>query len=430
MATIRPFRGTRYNPEKSGDISLNVCPPFDAITPALQKDLYDRSEYNIVRLELARRGLVKDPYESAAETQRRWLESGVLTRDNEPSVYVTEETFAYNGGKAWRRGLVAAVHLEEYEQGVILPHEGTRTEWVADRVRLMSAVKFAYSPLLVTFRDDLRSSVGSILRAVAGGEPTVDIAPPDMPELRMWRVTDPGTIDVLTRAMDDSQLFIADGHHRYEAALRYRAGIRAQREVAPDELINYRMMLMVSVDEPGLITRGYHRTIENASDEELRSLRSLLISQCDVEEVALPMDDPQGAAAALTRKLGDRQGREVKFGVLGMEAGKAHVATLTQVSEGGTELERSEYSQVHDLFLNRVFPGGRQEESVNFQHDLVRVLAAVADGSAKMAFVMRPAPMSEFISIVTRGWRLPPKATNFYPKPPAGFVMQSLEGRL
>ena len=93
MVEIQPFRAMRYNPEFSGDVSLNVCPPFDVITPQLQHELYGRSRYNIVRLELARRGLAKDPYEKAAETAENWADSGVLTHENVPSIYVTEEEF-------------------------------------------------------------------------------------------------------------------------------------------------------------------------------------------------------------------------------------------------------------------------------------------------------------------------------------------------
>ena len=93
MADIQPFRAVRYNFDIAGDVSLHVCPPFDVITPQLQHELYDRSPYNIVRLELARRGLSDDPYERAAETSQTWKDSGVLKHDEEPSIYVTEEEF-------------------------------------------------------------------------------------------------------------------------------------------------------------------------------------------------------------------------------------------------------------------------------------------------------------------------------------------------
>ena len=248
MVEIQPFRAMRYNPEFSGDVSLNVCPPFDVITPQLQHELYGRSRYNIVRLELARRGLAKDPYEKAAETAEKWVHSGVLTHENVPSIYVTEEEFIFQGEKLFRRGFVAAVRLEDYDQKVVLPHEGTRSEWGADRVNLMRAAQSNYSPLLYIFRDDLRSSVGNLLRAIAGAEPTTVFTPPDMPQLRVWRVSDPGTIKVFQDTLKDSEVFIADGHHRYEAALRYRGSVRAEREVDHLESINYRMMLMVSFD--------------------------------------------------------------------------------------------------------------------------------------------------------------------------------------
>ncbi|MEX0762089.1 MAG: DUF1015 domain-containing protein [Dehalococcoidia bacterium] len=431
MAEIRPFRGIRYNPRKAGDLSLNVCPPFDVITPALQRDLYERSEYNIVRLELARRGLGDDPYASAAETQRGWVKSGALQRDEEPSVYVTEESFTFRGRDYVRRGFVTAVRIEEYDRSIILPHENTRPEWVADRVRLMEAAKSNYSPLLVLFRDDLRSSVGAILRAVAGGDPTAVANPPDMPSMRMWRVTDPGTLEVLARTLADSQVFIADGHHRYEAAMRYRSRIRSDREVAAGESINHRMMLLVSVDEPGLMTRGYHRTVEGASGGELEALRQAVREQCDVEPWTPPPGATNGVVAdAFAEVLGERQGSEVMFGVIGYGPGSYHIARLKSPPPAENALQNSEYSRVHDLVLRRAFSAERENEVVSFQHDTARVMECVRQDEVQMAFIMRPVPMSEFIGIVTRGWRLPPKATNFYPKPPAGSVIQTLEGEL
>jgi uncharacterized protein (DUF1015 family) len=431
MVEIRPFRGIRYNPAvASGDMALNVCPPFDVITPRLQKDLYERSPYNLVRLELARRGLGEDPYASAAETQRQWTAAGVLKRDAEPSVYVTEETFQFAGQKMVRRGFIAATRLEEYDREIVLPHENTRAEWVNDRVRLMGAAQAVYSPLLVVFRDDLRTTVGAIVRAVAGGRPSIDIKPPDMPALRMWRVTDPGTLQVLTGALKDSQLFIADGHHRYEAALRYRSRIRSEREVAHDESINYRMMLLVSVDEPGLITRGYHRTVEKPSQDELARLKKQLRSVAKLEEWRSPKGDDATVASAFADALGRRAGHEVVFGVVGMESGSFHIARIEKLPPAETVLQDSEYSRLHDLVVNPVLSAGRREQVVSFQHDLARVLESVRSGDAAMAFAMRPVPMDEFIAIVTRGWRLPPKATNFFPKPSAGAVIQTLEGTL
>jgi len=427
MADIQPFRAVRYNPEVAGDVSLHVCPPFDVITPQLQQELYARSRFNIVRLELARRGLTQDPYDSAAETAQNWMNSGALKHEEEPSIYVTEEEFEYQGQKILRRGFVAAVRLEDYDQKVILPHEGTRSEWVADRVKLMAAAESNYSPLLVIYRDDLRASVGNLVRAIAGGEPTAVFTPPDMPQLRLWRVTDPGTIGVLQAALKDSEIFIADGHHRYEAALRYRGSVRAEREVEHDESINFRIMLMVSFDEPGLITRGYHRLVESATDDEFAAIVKSIENTCELEE----WSPVKSAGLSTTEQieefsvaLGERKGDEVEFGLFSKEPGKFHIARMKSPPPAENALENSEYSQLHTHIIRPAVPEEREEAVISPHHDAGLIARQIANGDARMAFIMRPVPLDEFVSIVTRGWRLPAKATNFYPKPPAGAVIQ------
>jgi uncharacterized protein (DUF1015 family) len=425
MAEIQPFRAVRYNPDVAGDVSLHVCPPFDVITPQLQHELYARSKYNIVRLELARRGLTEDPYDSAAETAQLWTDTGALKHEEAPSIYVTEEEFEYQGQTLLRRGFVAAVRLEDYDQKVILPHEGTRTEWVADRVKLMAAAESNYSPLLSIFRDDLRSSVGNLVRAIAGGEPTAVFTPPDMPQLRLWRVSDPGTIGVLQEALKDSEVFIADGHHRYEAALRYRGSVRAEREVEHDESINFRIMLMVAFDEPGLITRGYHRLVESATDDEFAGIIDSIEKTCDLEEwlpsAGLSTTDQ---IEEFSVALGEREGDEVTFGLYSKEAGKFHVAKMKSPPPAENALENSEYSQLHTHILRPAVAEEREEAVISPHHSAELIARQIENGDARMAFIMRPVPLDEFVSIVTRGWRLPAKATNFYPKPPAGAVIQ------
>ncbi|MDP7088256.1 MAG: DUF1015 domain-containing protein [Dehalococcoidia bacterium] len=425
MADIQPFRAVRYNFDIAGDVSLHVCPPFDVITPELQHELYDRSPYNIVRLELARRGLSDDPYERAAETAQTWKDSGVLKHDEEPSIYVTEEEFEYRGRILRRRGFIAGVRLEDYDQEVVLPHEGTRSEWVADRVRLMGAAQSNYSPLLVIYRDDLRFSVTNLVRAIAGGEPTVVFKPPDMPQLRMWRVTDTGTINVIQSVLRDSEIFIADGHHRYEAALRYRSAVRAEREVGYDESVNFRMMLLVSFDEPGLITRGYHRLVESATNNELADLVKSIEETCHIDEWDPPRDlSTTEQIEQFVIELGERKDDEVVFGLYGKEPGKFHIATMKSPPQARNALEYSEYSYLHSHVIQAAVDVEREEQIISPHHDAGLIAHRIDNGEAQMAFIMRPVPLNEFVSIVTRGWRLPAKTTNFFPKPPAGAVIQ------
>ena len=426
MADIRPFRGIRFSAASQGrDLGDYLSPPFDMITPEVEQSLLERSEHNIVRLELApREG--EDRYGYVAETQSQWEADGVLMRDDVPSVYVTEESFIYGGVEQTRRGFIAAVRLEEYDREVILPHEHTRGPWVDDRVKMMAATQSALSPLLVVFQDDIRNSVGGIIRAVTGGPPLEVATMTGGYSLRIWQLTDPGTLVVLGGLMRHSQIFIADGHHRYEAAMRYRSSIRAKREIGAAEAANYRMMHIVSIDEPGLITRGYHRVLRDVQQHELDRLIKRIHEVCDVETVSMP-------AGEILDVVGKRQDGEVVFGIYGLPDGFRVARMHSEPSigfPGSPALERSDYSHLHRDILEVVFENGRIDAAVDFEYEVENVISRVDTGDAQLGIVMRPVPMLDFVDIVSRGDRLPPKATNFYPKSPAGAVIQSLVGDL
>ena len=434
MAEVRPFRGIRFSAASQGrDLGDYLSPPFDAITAEVERGLLARSEHNIVRLELAPREGA-DRYGYVAETQARWEADGVLMRDEEPSVYVTEESFEYGSVAQTRRGFIAAVRLEEYDRGIIFPHEQTRGPWVEDRVSMMRATRSALSPLLVVFQDDIRHSVGGIIRAVTGGPPLEVATMAGGYSLRLWQLKDPGTLGVLNGLMRDSQIFIADGHHRYEAAMRYRSAIRADREIDSDEAVNYRMMHIVSIDEPGLITRGYHRVIHGASQEELDRLEARISEIGEVEDFSFKANtDDWSRASGILQALGPNDDGSCAFGVYRGSEGFQIVRMTDLIPKGlpGSDtLELSDYRRLHREILGVAFPSGRVDLAVDFEYEAESVVSKVDSGDVQVGIMMRPIPLREFVDIVTRGERLPPKATNFYPKPPAGAVIQSLEGEL
>ena len=431
MAEVRAFRGIRFAAASQGrDLGDYVSPPFDVITPAVERELLGRSEHNIVRLELAPRDGV-DRYGYVTDTQGRWESEGVLMRDEEPSIYVTEESFEYGGVVQTRRGFIAAVRLEEYDRGIVFPHEQTRGRWVEDRVKMMRATRSALSPLLVVFQDDIRHSVGGIIRAVTGGPPLEVATMAGGYSLRLWQLKDPGTLEVLRGLMRDSAIFIADGHHRYEAAMRYRSAIRAEREIESEEAVNYRMMHIVSIDEPGLITRGYHRVIHGATKDEAVRLLERIEQTCDVE--VLDGEETGPRASDLLNAVGSRDDGEFVFGLYGCPSGLRICRMRGPSSSSPLGLgaaERSDYRRLHSEILDFAFGSDRIEATVDFEYEVDNVVSRVDSSDAQYGIIMRSIPMHEFVDIVTRGDRLPPKATNFYPKPPAGAVIQSLGGSL
>jgi len=426
LADVRPFRGYRYNDERAGDLSHNLCPPRDVITSASLGELHGRSPYNVVRLEVGKDDLSNDAghnrFTRARDTLADWIDSGVLRRDEEPSFYVVEQSFSFRGRRHTRREIIGAVRLEEYEKGVILPHEFTRPNLLTERLEMLKETRATYSALMILFRD-AGGRIGEVIDAAAAGDPDASAEPQDLPALRMWRVFDPSAVRVVSSALADSQLYIADGHHRYEAGMQYRDLVRGQRKVGRDDCVNFRMMALVPMDGDGLLVLGYHRMVQSAAELELVGFKAHLRDACDLE----PIDGPLNA---LEERLAGRPRDAVVFGIVGLEPGQFHVATMKNPAPAEDELHASEYTRLHNEVFRSTFDADRETEVVAFEHDPVVARDQVLSGAAQMAFIMRPMELGPFEAIVTRGQRLPPKSTFFHPKGHTGTVIQSLEGAL
>jgi len=424
MAELRPFKGIRYNQKISGDLALNVCPPFDSISPGLQNHLYEISKYNTVRLELGLRGLNEDPYFSAAATQKNWIKEKVLIQDDSPSIYVTEEEFYNEGEIITRKGFICALKVEDYSKRVVIPHEKTRDKWVEDRFNLMEVAKSNYSPLLCLYEDDSKETIANLVKSISGKEPYINIAPNELQKIKVWRVTDIGTISLLCEKFIDSKIYIADGHHRYEAGLRHLSNVRSKREIEYDESINYRMVQLISMNEPGLITRSYHRYIKVESSK-IDEYSKKIINDLNIEEfkLNLNLDEYEQYEDFFKSVCDENSDESIKFGLIIKSGSKIKTLLYTNNDNNKT----NDYTFIHENYLIDILDN-KFEENILFETDLNEVLNILKNEGNYIVLLMRPIPIDRFLSAVNSGNRLPPKVTNFLPKPPAGLVFQSLEG--
>ena len=138
-ARIEPLRGLLYDPRAVGDLSRVVAPPYDVISEAQQRDLYERSPYNVVRLELGRDA---DRYAAAQATLRDWVSRGVLRRAGRPSLFLYTQRFQVEGREFGRTGFVGRFRLEDFARGRVLPHEKTFPAAKDDRLMRGLATDF------------------------------------------------------------------------------------------------------------------------------------------------------------------------------------------------------------------------------------------------------------------------------------------------
>jgi uncharacterized protein (DUF1015 family) len=406
MVKVGPFAGIRYS--SSLDLAAVTCPPYDIISPAEQESLYERHPNNAVRLELAR-GAGAERYSNVGATFDAWLDSGVLRRDDSPSMYVYGQDFTGPDGAARRvAGVVGALELEELgEESGVLPHERTMPGPIEDRLELLRACPVNVSPIYAIYRGggDLAPYFDSL------GERPVDAHFVDEhgTHHRLWAVSAAAEVDILVRALAPGPLVIADGHHRYETALAYRAERGAPG--AHDAI----MCFCVDADAEDVVVLPYHRALKARNTGDLQSM---LLERLGATEMT--GDDPM---MSLERSGADHPFAFVLYDkVFLVEVSDQDV--VARVGERAREWRDLDVVALHEAVLPSLFPGGIDE--LHFSRDANEVARLVVEEGWTAGVLLRPLAPAQVVDVARSGERMPEKASYFWPKAVTGLVFRSL----
>ena len=428
MADIRAFRGFRYDLGRAGTLSDLVAPPYDVIDPALQQALYDRSPHNAIRLELTRDEPDDTPtrnrYTRAGQALSGWQTDNVLQQDTLRTLYVVEQEFAVEGTTYRRRGFIARVRLEPFGTGRIFPHEETMSGPKEDRLKLLRATGMNLSPIFGLYPDEANDVFGRIEESVRR---TLPLEATDHLGVvsRLRPVTDERALGSVVSGMADKPVFIADGHHRYETALRYLEEAKAAGMVTGDEApANFVMMMLVSMADPGLVILPTHRLVSGFPGLTADRLKAALSPHFTLERVAsgreawetIELDGSQSLLAFHTKADGIWQTARFTNPALMAELAADH-------SDDWRELG---VSVLHVAALNKLLPaavGG--SPSCKYVHLLSEV--EEAKDSCDLAALVPPATMGHVERIAGNREKMPPKSTYFYPKLLTGLVFNSVK---
>jgi len=435
---IRAFRALRYNGDAVSDLARVVAPPYDVISPAQRAILAARDPRNVVAIDLPVDvpGAVDpdDKYRTAARTFAGWRSDGTLSKDPRPALYVYEQTYTLPGSEARRiqRGFYARVKLEAFGPGSgILPHERTLSGPRDDRHKLMRASGANFSGVMGLYTD-ASGDASRVLADATAGSAIADVTDEDGVRHRLWMIPDDGptaaSVAALREAAGRAPITIADGHHRYETALRYRDERKLTSSHEEDPAFDYLLMLLLETGSGSLTVLPTHRVARGVADAAgvLVAARSLF----DVE----PAD-----AAMLARTFGPGElapGGAGRFG-LWTRAGGAILTARRQafagfLPAGGEALRRLDVTllaaaleQLTGIDRAATASGGRVAYTKSAAEAMAWVDGAV-DG-ADAAFLLDPTPVAEIVAVAAAGDVMPQKSTYFYPKPLTGFVINPLE---
>lgn len=435
MAEIRPFRALRFT-EKAGKLAELTCPPYDIISESQRLAYLRRNPHNIIRLELPRDG--EDPYAQAGETLRSWLEEGILRQDGIPAFYVYEIEFSLDGmsdisgmsgGRRSIAGLIAQVKLEEFDKGIILPHEETLSKAKADRFKLMEATHCNFSDIYCLYMDDGgEEETLDVLQLAVQDQPISELTDEAGLTHRLWALTDPGILEAIQRRFTDTKLYIADGHHRYETALNYRNALREKGGTGTGA--DYCMMMLVEMSHPGLVVFPTHRMIRDVAGFDPARL---LAESAPYFEI-LPGLSLNALDEALEHAYHD--GKKA-FGfytggdtvtVMTLKDPAVMDALLPDLSPASRQLD---VNVLHTLVLERLLGIDKEnmakQVNLTYTRSLREALDSVETGAYQCSFLLNPTRVSEIRDVAAAGEKMPQKSTYFYPKLITGLTMNKLD---
>lgn len=417
----------RYSRNDIAYLDNVVSPPYDIISPEQRRELHERHPHNFVRLVLGE-DLLEDNESSnrftrAAEYLRDWLAQGVLAQDPRPAFYVYQQRYSHRGREQIVSGFTCLVKAHEYSDDVILPHEQTLAKPKSELLELMRRTEANLDPIYSLFEDPSGTAQDMISEAVA--EPPSAEAHDCNGELhRIWMVDDADRIAAVAKALADQQIFIADGHHRYETALAYRNEMRARNSSGGELPSDYVLMTIVDAGCPDLTVFPTHRVVRNVDPSRIAAL-----GKCLSKKFRLLPSSPASLIDEMAVNGGHALG--AYFG------GQAYV--LRALSEQPVAVAAGEPDAIRRLpvtLLHRVAleeclgirdEDLRNETNLTYVRDEARAFEMVDSGKYQAAFFLNPTRVQDVINVARSGARMPQKATYFYPKLLSGLVLRLME---
>jgi uncharacterized protein (DUF1015 family) len=432
VARVSPFRAVRYARPAGSDITALTAPPYDVIEPGLRDELATRDPHNVVALELPEGPL--DPkapgnrYATGGRRWRDWLSGGVLAFDDGPRVYVLEQRYRHDGHEMARRGFVAAIGLEPFSAGVVLPHERTLPKVLDDRLNLTRATAANLSQVFGLFADREHVTDALIDRAMAS-PPLALATDDDSVTSTVWALTDAVDQAALAAFLADEPIFIADGHHRYTTALAYRDERRAAEGTpparAPARAYDSVMTALVNMDDPGLVVYPTHRIVDAPGPFDPAAFLDALAQRFELTD--LTPGDPSGTPAAA-----DRPGFIVRTrdGATKLARLRTDVDHSAAFPAGSSAPWRAlDVAVLQELVLSpllEVHPDRPETLArLSFAKEAHAALEAAADHD--VAFVLKPTRMEQVAAVALAGETMPQKSTYFYPKLQSGLLFKSLD---
>ena len=436
MAIVLPFRGIRYNTDRAGDMAQLVAPPYDVVDDEKRDSLVSRNHYNIFSLELSKpdfSGTHKvDKYTCAKKKFEGWLSKKILEQKDEPAIYPYDISFSTPGRNSCRKGFVALIRIEDWESRIVRPHERTFDRVTEDRFHLLQATEAQFSQVFILYR---HSPDAARILAESERKELYTVKDEAGNTHRLWKITDVDRLKSLHECLLETVLYIADGHHRYTTAIKYRNEMQKVYGKDPSKPYNYLMVYLVDSEDPGLVVLPVHRVVTLPEALNLELIEATASQVFDVETISNTKDLKPGQLCTNLIQCLDKKPQRRGIGVV---FGKRKTAQIwwqkatdqnRLLSHLHPALSELDVILLEEAIIKGVFKINPQSleagKTIKFTIDAPGAVKALDEND--VLFILRPTPVNQVLDVADTGLIMPHKSTYFTPKILTGLVINSVD---
>jgi uncharacterized protein (DUF1015 family) len=426
MVDVQPLQGLKYASKAVGDLAHVVSPPHDVTSPEEQVYYHALSPYNILQVEWGREfphdNHLDNRYTRSGDMLTQWYIDGILVKDATFRYYLYQQAFDVEGRAYTRTGLIARVRLEPWTSSAILAHEQTLSKPLHGHLNLLRATATNLGPIMCLY-DDSEGQIRELLATSHASQADIQVVDKVGGKHLLYPIIEQKQIQFIHNFFLAKQLYIADGHHRYETALNYREELQAQRSLPVDDPANFVLMTLIDIDDPGLVVLPTHRLLAGLSKKALTAFSIQSLSRYfSVQQ--LPTVESSGTIL-------DQLAASSKHHPSLVVSTAADLWLLSLNECGRLQMEKSGHSMAWNelevaIAQNLLLEDMTCRISLSYTHDVNVALQAVKSRKAQVAILLNATPVKQLRDVVQAGDIMPAKSTFFYPKSLKGLVMNSL----
>jgi uncharacterized protein (DUF1015 family) len=415
MSIIKPFRGLRPIQQKAFQVA---SPPYDVLNSEEARAMAKGNPISFLHVVKPEIDLEPDVdhyaetvYEKGLENLKNLENSGVMTRDDTPCLYLYEQRMRIDDKDHVQVGLVASVSVDEYQNDLIKKHELTRPDKEKDRTRHVDKINANTGPVFLTYQSDPK--INAVIADYCKNEPVYDFVADDGIGHRFWVISHEDSINTLTSAFSVlPHLYIADGHHRSASA----SGVREIRKKANpnhtgDESYNFFLAVMFPHDQ--MYIMDYNRVVLDLGGLNGDAFLSKVEEKFELSKTDTPNPTQ---ATEFGMYLGDSWYR---------------LKSRHGIFDPNDPVESLDVAILQNNLLAPIL--GIQNPRTDNRIDFVggirgsKELERRVNEGAAVAFAMYATSIEQLMAIANAGKIMPPKSTWFEPKLRSGMVVRLLD---